>query len=320
MKRQDQSRLRRRRLRPWLGAAMIVFSLAICACASLPSSYRKAPEKLLRDVTAASPYKPKVGLLNVANLSVMQDQNLEGKFQELFTRRFKSACTDAILITARDPVHSDFLNTYPKLESGAIDNFALSNAGRAEGYNAVITGAVGGIAIREQRKGLWSFRKNHYYLQLLVFVDVYDMHDAAKIYSEPVMKEFEVTPEDAQKIKAAETVELPVLKQTIEKIAEDAAAETCAAIESQTWKGFVVAAEDKQVKISSGSAQGIQAGQQFEVYDAARTMEGFGGQKFYVPGFQIGEIQISRVQTGQAEAKVLTEKPIPVGSIVVPKL
>jgi hypothetical protein len=65
--------------------------------------------------------------------------------------------------------------------------------------------------------------------------------------------------------------------------------------------------------------QGIKSGTQFEVYDSSRITEGYGEQKFFVPGYKIGEIEITQVHSDQSDGKVLTENPIPVGSVVIPK-
>jgi hypothetical protein len=223
------------------------------------------------------------------------------------------------VITPQDPGYNEFLTSPPTFDNGVIDSFSLSNKGRDEGYNAIVSGALTAITTREERKGIWWFRKKHYYLQILIFMDTYDPYDAAKIYSEPLMTEFEIRGEDAKKIKAGDEIELPVLKETVIKMAEDAGNGICSAVRSRIWKGFVVTSTSKEVMLSAGETQGIKAGRQFEVYNSGRLFKGYEKQKFFVPGYKIGEIEISKAHPDRSSGIILTKDPIPAGSVVIPK-
>lgn len=305
----------------WIGAEFVlVFFLAVFSgCGWLPSSYRPTPEKLIRDVTTASGYKKKIGIANMKNYSLIKAQKLEDTLFQVLTDTMDAECGNAELVTANDSGFIDIINAPAKLENGVVDNFTLSNEGRKTGYNAILTGALAAISTREERKGLWWFRKNHYYLKSLIFIDVYDTHDAAKLFSQPIISEIEISAEDAGKLETGQEISLPALKQHIEEIAENAGVDVCRAIDKSIWKGFVTESSGKDVTLSCGSDQGIRTGNQFEVFDSSRTMDGYQGQKFYVPGYKIGEIEISRVAGDQSKAKVLTADPLPVGSIVIPK-
>ena len=229
-----------------------------------------------------------------------------------------SECGNAMLVTALDDGFLDIFNAPPQLENGTLDNMTLSNAGRDQGYNAIVTGALATISTRQERKGLWWFRDDHYYLQLLTFIDLLDTHNAAKLYSQPMMVEFEIDKEEANRIKSGQEISLADLNRHVEEMAEEAGTQVCDAVAEQIWKGFVVDSTADEVVLSSGSIQGIRSGNQFEVYDSSRTMDGYQGQKYYVPGPKIGEIEIYSVSSQQSKAKVLTADPIPVGSIVIP--
>jgi len=303
----------------WLGLFAVFYCSILLACSSLPTSYRKTPNKLIRDVTAIISYKKKIGISPIYNFSSIKNQNLEKIIEQALIDSIKLHCKNALVITPQDPGYSKFLISPPKLTNGVIDNFSFSNKGRSEGYNAIVSGALTSITTREERKGIWWFRKKHYYLQTLIFIDSYDPYDAAKIYSEPLMVEFEIRGEDAKKINAGDEIELPLLKETIKKMAEDAGDGICTAVSSRIWKGFVTTSNLKEVTLSCGELQGIKSGNQFEAYNSARITEGYGEQKFFVPGYKIGEIEINQVHSNRSNGKVLTKDPIPEGSVVIPK-
>jgi hypothetical protein len=303
----------------WLGLFAVFYCSILLACSSLPTSYRKTPDKLIRDVTAIISYKKKIGISPIDNYSSIKNQSLEKVVEQALLDSIKLQCKNTMLITPQDPGYSEFLISPPRLANGSIDNFSFSNKGRSEGYNAIVSGALTAITTREERKGIWWFRKKHYYLQILIYIDTYDPYDAAKIYSEPLMAEFEIRGEDAKKINAGDEIELPLIKETIKKMAEDAGDGICSAVNSRIWKGFITTSNPKEVTLSSGEMHGIKLGNQFEVYDSSRIVEGYGEQKFFVPGYKIGDIEINRVHSDRSGGKVLTEDSIPVGSVVIPK-
>lgn len=304
----------------WVAAILLLFFCGTAfSCSFLPTSYRKTPQKLIRDTTTASHYRKKIGITAISNLSFIKNQELEKLFEQVMLDAIKSECKNALIVTPQDSDASDFLAMLPTKEDHTIDNFVLSNVARKEGYNAVVTGALATITARKERKGIWWWRKTHHYIQILAIIDVYDTYDAAKSFSDSILTEFEVDGADADKIADGQQIELAAIHQHIEQMAAEAGNSICAATGSRIWKGFVINASDKQVTLSCGEAQGIRTGNQFEVYDSSRTIDGADGQKFYVPGFKIGEIEISQVSRTQSEAKVITEKPLPVGSVVIPK-
>lgn len=312
--------IRRIKVIRWVGCILLViFCGAFLSCSFLPQSYRKTPRKMIRDTTASSHYRKKIGISRIANFAFIKNQDLEKIFEQVMLETIQSECSNAVIMTSQNGDADDFLTVPPTLENNVIDNFALSNAGRQAGYNAIVTGALQTIATRKERTGMWWWRKTHHYIKILAFIDVFAPYDAAKIFSDPFFAEFEVSRDEADKIESGQQLELPAINQHIEEMAVEAGNSICAAVGSRIWKGFVISADENRVTLSCGENRGIRPGHQFEVYDSSRTMEGQGGQKFYVPGFKIGEIEVSRVSTTQSEAKVLTENPVPVGSVVIPK-
>ena len=303
----------------WIRFLLIVFCSIFVACSWLPSSYRRTSGKLIREVTTTSSYKKKIGISSIGNISHLKDQDLEKIYERTLIDSIKAHSKNALIITSQDPDRGEFLRSLPKLENGVIDNLTLSKAARSKGYNAIVSGTITAITTKKERTGIWWYRKDHYYLQILIIAESYDPYDAAKIYSEPMLTESEISKEEADKIKAGDDIKRPLLKETIVKMAEDAGTAICSAVDGRIWKGFIVNADQNDVTLSCGEMQGITSGSQFEVYDSAGIIDSYRGQKFFVPGYKIGEIEINRVRVDHSTAKVLTKNPLPVGSVVIPK-
>jgi hypothetical protein len=302
-----------------LGLIAVFYGSVLLACSSLPTSYRKTPDKSIRDVTAVTSYKKKIAVSSIDNISTVKNQSLEKVIEQALIDSIRLQCQNALVITPQDPGYHDFLISPPRFANGIIDNFSFSQKGRLEGYNAMVSGALTAITTREERKGIWWFRRKHYYIQILIVIDTYDPYDAAKIYSESLMTEFEIKNEDAKKINAGDLTGLPPLKETLKKMAEDAGNGICSAVSRRIWKGFVTTSSPYEVTLSGGKMNGIKPGNQFEVYNSAQVTKGHEEQKFFVPGYKIGEIEVNQVSSDRSSGKVLTEDPIPVGSVVIPK-
>ena len=61
---------------------------------------------------------------------------------------------------------------------------------------------------------------------------------------------------------------------------------------------------------------GLKTGDILEVFDSSRTMEGVGGQRFFIPGLKIGVIEIVAITEDRLEAKLVSGEDIKKGSTV----
>jgi hypothetical protein len=305
--------------RPLLAGLAVLIAVSFAGCISIPRDYYPTSDKLMRDATQSSNYLRKIGVTRVINSTFMVNQKLEQTFQLILIETLSGSCGKTLLVTPNDSGHPEFLDQQPRLASGVIDSFALAAAGREEGYSAIVAADIAALKTRKQRTGFWRFRKTHHYLQVLVLLDVYDPATGAKLISEPALREFEIDAADAQIIEAGKEIVIPEVSQKLEEIAEQMGDLICSVVNAQPWKGFIVADVAGGVLISSGSQQGLGPGSQFEVFDASKILQGAEGEKYIVPGFKIGEIQISHLGQQKSEAKILTQGPLPAGSILRPK-
>jgi hypothetical protein len=83
----------------------------------------------------------------------------------------------------------------------------------------------------------------------------------------------------------------------------------------------VVKVQDDRVFLASGSRVGIGVGERLAVLDGQRTIQGRNGERFIVPGFEIGQIEIVQVADEMSEGKLLDQNDatkIQSGDIAVP--
>jgi len=96
----------------------------------------------------------------------------------------------------------------------------------------------------------------------------------------------------------------------------DIGSEICYTVKDQPWTGFITKVEEDRYTISSGSEIGLKQGDILEVFDSSRIIEGIGGQRFFTPGLQIGEIEIVEISQDQSKASLVSGKNILKGSTV----
>ena len=88
------------------------------------------------------------------------------------------------------------------------------------------------------------------------------------------------------------------------------------AVRDQPWDGYITEINGDRYVVPSGTNVGLETGDILEVFDSSRTMEGVGGQRFFIPGLKIGEIEVVTIAENRLEAKLVSGKQIKKGSTV----
>ena len=114
----------------------------------------------------------------------------------------------------------------------------------------------------------------------------------------------------------AEQIQLPALDETLNLLLIDIGDLICNAVRDQPWDGYITKIDGDRYVIPSGTKVGLKTGDILEVFDSSRTMEGVGGQRFFIPGLKIGIIEIVTISEDRLEAKLVSGKDIKKGSTV----
>ena len=273
---------------------------------TLTRKWRLSDEDLLR----------KVGIINFENNSMRSTTEFQNVFHKGLPEYLNENCAG---ILVDDPGSGGMLTMIkepPKLKSGHLDNYSLAVIGRQLGLNAIVTGSLEDIRIIDELQGILWTKDTHHFVEVIIRVELNDVRTATKLLDHTFLREIEIEDLDYQMVKQSNRIQLPELSQTLNQLLADVASEICHSIKDQPWTGFITRADEGHFTISSGSEIGLEVGDRLEVFDSSRIIEGVGGQRFFTPGLQIGEIEILSITEKKAEAGLINGDNIIKGSTV----
>lgn len=260
--------------------------------------------------------KRKVGIINFGNNSLRETTDFQNIFHKGLPDYMNENC-EGILVD--DPGAGGLLALVkepPKLKSGLRDNYSLALIGRQIGLNAIVTGSLEDIRVIDELQGILWTKDTHHFVEVNIRVEVNDVRTATKLLDNTFVSEIEIEDLDYRMIQQSDRIRLPALNETLSKLLADIGSEICYTVKDQPWTGFITKAGEDRFTISSGSEIGLKVGDVLEVYDSSRIIEGVGGQRFFTPGLQIGEIEIVNITQNTSEARLLSGKNIRKGSTV----
>jgi hypothetical protein len=254
-------------------------------------------------------------VIGFENKSLYRAKEFAQVFRKGIPDYLNNECDD---VTVANSGTADGIRTFrklPMLESGEVDNVALAIIGRELGLNAVVTGSLDDIGLVDELRGM-MFKKNAHLIQVLVSVEVYDTETGAKILDQNYSRELEIDEFDYDLMKTDGKLILPDLNESLNDMVAEIGEEVCWAIEDQPWNGYITAIAGQKITLSSGSSSGLETGDQLEVFDTSRILEGRNGQRFILHGKKIGELRIVEVEPGKAKAVIVSDEGIKTGSSV----
>ena len=254
-------------------------------------------------------------VIGFENKSLYRSHDFTQLFRKGIPEYLNNECDD---VTVANPDAAEDLKSFkelPLLPSGRVDNFALAIIGRQLGLNAVVTGSLDDIGMLDELRGM-VWKDTHHLIQILVSVEVYDTETGTKILDESFSRKVEIEELDYDLMQSEGKLMLPDLNETLGDLIKEMGEATCWAIEDQPWNGFIIAVDEDKIILSSGSRAGLDPGDELEVFDTSRIMEGRNGQRFFYHGQKIGEIRIVEVEPDKARAVIVSDKGIKTGSSV----
>jgi hypothetical protein len=240
-----------------------------------------------------------------------------------FTRLFRKGipeflnheCDDVTVADSDDDENLKGFKELPMLPSGRVDNFALAIIGRGLGLNAVVTGSLDDIGLLNELRGM-VWKDTHHLIQILVSVEVYDTETGAKILDQSFSRKVEIEELDYELMQSEGKMILPDLNETLSDLIGEMGETICWAVEDQSWNGFIIAIDGNNIILSAGSRAGLEPGDEFEVFDTSRVIEGLNGQRFFYHGQKTGEIRIVEVEPDKAKAVIASDEGIKTGNSV----
>ena len=304
---------------------LLTVFLTLIACSTTQTVVEKTTKgvtRTTRDISrkfilSDEDLKRSVSIINFENNTLQKSQNFQDVFHKGLPDYLNSQCPG---ITLTNPVDEtgmqDSFKAPPKLETGIIDGFALTILGRQLGLNAIVTGSLEDVRIIDEMQGVLWTKETQHLLLVFIRVEVFDTRTATKILDNTFDRRIEIDDLEYRMIQENKKINLPELNDTMHRLLTDIGDSICDAVRDQPWNGFITKVIEDRFVIPSGTNVGLELGDILEVYDSSRTMEGVAGQRFFIPGLKIGEIEIVSIKEESLEAKLISGEGIMAGSTV----
>ncbi|UCF93928.1 MAG: hypothetical protein JSW39_07145 [Desulfobacterales bacterium] len=292
----------------WAGCSMV---------GNTTKALQRTTKKITREITSADgDLKKKVGVIRFENKVSPENPSYQNVLHDGLLANLQDSCNNFIVTNPSSGGHEGGLDKLPRLATGQIDNFALAGAGRQLGLNAIVTGSLNDIAAQDDLQGILWMKDNHYFIRVLVRLEVYDTYTGSKILDEDFPHEIEIDEMEYELIKTNKEINPTILKEALEEIVSEIVTRTCDALGDQSWNGYITSVEGDKISISSGSEVGLATGRVLAIYDSCQIIEGIEGCRFYRPGPQTGELKIVKVFPQRAEAVLVSGGGAVVGNAV----
>ena len=216
------------------------------------------------------------------------------------------------LLTAQDSEIPTFFERLTGQAQAPSASFELAAESRQAGYQGWVTARIENIRATDERTGFLWFRKISHFILFDLDLVVYDAFTGAKLLDSIVESSVKITSDEYDAFKSGQWVELESLHETVEDLAEGQGEKAAEVISAQPWRTAVVKVQGDRVFLPAGSRLGLKVGDRLAVLDARRTILGQNGEKFIVPGFEVGQIEIVDVKQETSEGKVLGNSGAPI--------
>ncbi len=279
--------------------------------------WKKPPEgkETLLDVKTYDRYAKIVALAVYDRTGTGQDEVVE-QFRRALTARLQKALGKVHLVTIGDPDFPDYLEALPSSAKGGLDNLALAQAARADGFQALVLVSLEALVPQAEKKGMFWWRKDRFFLQTYLKAEIFDPVTAAKPLSiiEEVKSRLE---RDDFEFFEQQDWRLPeYVQEAIIRRAKDLAKRISKALDELRWQVTLSAVDGGKAVLPSGQRAGIKVGDRLAVFGIEGVVEGVEGETFMAPGFRKGGLTVEKVAPGFCEVKI--EGRAAVGDIAVP--
>ncbi len=296
-----------------------VLMLVWSGCSSV-SAVKQQTRKVAEVITfSGGGYKKIVGIMPLENDSFIRESDFDNLFKTRFFERLERTCPNVIWLKPDDPDNLNPLNRVPRLASGGIDNLALARQGKTPGLHAVLLAGLINVDAEQKEKGILLFRDTHYFGRVQLNIALYSTETGAKLLDEIVTLQKEVDGAEYEAIAAKDSAGVYELTEALEEIADLSGDLACETVRKSSWQAYVVDVEGERISFAPGRESGVRIGDVFEVFDSGEIIENRYGQRFFVPGKKTGDIRVTTVFIGKAEAEPLGEIYVKTGFMVRPK-
>ncbi len=287
--------------------------LALSGCAW----FRHGPggEQTLLDVKTYGRYAKIVALAVYDGTGTGQSE-LVRQLQAVMTARFQKTLGRARLVKKGDSDFPDYLEVLPSTGTGRLDNMALAQAARLDGFQALVMASLDALVPQSEKEGMFWWRKDRFYLLACLRAEIFDPVTAAKPICVTKEIKIKIEQEDFDFFKNQDWRLPEAVQQIIVKQAKAVTKRIAKALDRLQWQITVTAVSDGRAVLPAGSRAGVQTGDRMAVFGVHRVVTGVDGEAFVVPGYRKGTVEVEKVEPDYCEVKI--SGPVAVGDIAVP--
>lgn len=208
------------------------------------------------------------------------------------------------LVARADGGVPDMMDGMAQEGARPADALMLAAKARLAGLNGWACVRVENLQPMTRRTGILWFRDERYFIFAELSFSLYDPFTGAKIIDRVVETSTPVSKADYDAVKTGKAVAIGDFDEAITDIGADIGEHAAEVLEEQPWAAAVIGAHGDRIFLSAGTSAGLRGGERLAVFAGRRIIEGQDGERFVVPGPEVGLIKIVQVAEGVSEARV----------------
>ncbi len=249
--------------------------------------------------------KQNIILTNFENRTSFIIHDMDKIFYNNLIKIFNKKCSNHIFQKPEDKNYPLALKELPRNEDGKINYSLLSDIGRKNGLNGVITGILKSIYTEETRHGFGWFKKTKTTINICIEIILHDINAGSKIIDRNFVYKLDVDKALAETIMSDKIIDPKLLDKDFVKDVLKIGKKMAIALNSQSWMGVMTSSEKNNIIIFAGGDIGLVPGNILKVY-SMKTIEGFKFRSFFMPGDRAGEIKLVHVNPGTSKAVIIS--------------
>ena len=156
----------------------LIFSVLLAAAVMFFTQACSSTPKIIKPGRSGILLKKQICITPFEDRKRFDDAYLEQPFQDRLVDALLDKCKRPIFIVPEQNIFPAELETLPRLASGFTDNQTITDIGRQNGFNAVVTGVINDIRQKDEISWLTG---DHSYFQVSTTAEIYDTQTGAKL-------------------------------------------------------------------------------------------------------------------------------------------
>jgi len=288
-----------------LTASFILFMAGCATTGAVFERFRTDGDALTKKVMA-------LPLADVGGLGERWTEEAQQEFYELLSR------SPRISLHFQGSEENPGATAVTPVEYGIITNPDMIRKARAQGMNAVVTGALNPVEVTRKKAGIWPFRRKVVAYRVSMVVNVVDVN-SGYLYLTSLESEEATFPLEEEGFQDEARERGEALESLLPKIVKRQANAVSKELKEDPWTGRILSVGENGVTISGGRDAGILPGQVFRVYPGAEPITTKEGRTIYPLGKAVGTIRVEAVMPDRSRAVGSEGGPFVEGQLLRPK-